>query len=150
MIDPDKYYESIFIVVCLTILKSGHAPLSLGTLSKSQSLLDDRRLGKLGSGALALVPYLAQRGDIVCMLAGDDMPLLLRPIELSPNEQQTTMDAEIQKATENHEKVLQYRHYLYVGECWVEGSMSVTPKDPPQQQERRSRFGLTDECLVLH
>lgn len=149
--DPlDKYYESIFTVFSFSTLKSGEGiPLLFTTPSESRSFLDDRRLGKFGSGALALVPYLAQRGDIVCMLAEDDMPLLLRSIEIPPNEQ-ATMTAEIQEAMKNHEEVLQYRHYLYVGECWVEGAMSVIPKHPTQRQERKSRFGLTDEWLVLH
>ena len=147
----DNYYESIFNVITHNYLHPpNHQPVSPSeSLDNCFPLFHDRKLATLDTGVLALVPYLAQKGDVVAMLKGDDVPLLLRPVEVSPKELEM-LDAEIQVVTEDLEKVLLYRNYLFVGECWVEGAMSAIPKSVSQQKERRNKFGMLEELVVIH
>ncbi|KAH8898042.1 HET-domain-containing protein [Thozetella sp. PMI_491] len=82
-------------------------------LATSLSVCERRRLFLTFNGFLGLGPDTVQEGDILAVLAGCDVPVLLRPVS------QETMPSDLDSVP-----VVAKQRYLFVGECFVQGLMS--------------------------
>lgn len=83
-------------------------------------LCECRRLFLTMNGYLGLGPDTLREGDVLCVLAGGDLPFILRPVKQKVDKPQSknvsVRNTKTQGSTADH--------YLFAGECHVEGLMN--------------------------
>jgi hypothetical protein len=87
----------------------------IDALSAAERYSLGRRLVITQKGYLGLAPEMSQKGDVICILFGSNVPVILRPVNGAGSGQNT--------------------HWAWVGECYVHGimdgeAMKMVTEDP--------------------
>jgi hypothetical protein len=112
--DTDEEFHNLQRSISPSTMRHLRALASRGDrqrfLDSATMFCDCRRLFLTLNGFVGLGPDTMREGDLVCILAGGDLPFVLRPLKKGLGSE----TAELSTISDR---------YLFVGECYVEGLM---------------------------